>query len=112
MLEHICFVSLYTGIGYPASAGYFYLLEVFMKKKNRNASSKVHDYSKYASKWNGVTIPKGFRFHQYLLGERFSFTYSDIEPDCSGIENAFTKARTAAFSEIDSKYAGIIVPSP
>ena len=57
MLEHICFVSLYTGIGYPASAGYFYLLEVFMKKKNRNASSKVHDYSKYASKWNGVTIP-------------------------------------------------------
>ena len=54
-------------------------------------------------------LPKGFRFHQYLLGERFSFTYSDIEPDYSGIENAFAKARTAAFSEIDSKYAGIIV---
>ena len=53
-------------------------------------------------------LPKGFRFHQYLLGERFSFTYSDIEPDYSGIENAFAKARTAAFSEIDSKYAGII----
>ena len=53
-------------------------------------------------------LPKGFRFHQYLLGERFSFTYSDIEPDYSGIENAFSKARNAAFSEIDSKYAGII----
>ncbi len=53
-------------------------------------------------------LPKGFPFHQYLLGERFSFTHSDIEPDYSGIENAFAKARTAAFSEIDSKYAGII----
>ena len=53
-------------------------------------------------------LPKGFRFHQYLLGERFSFTFSDIEPDYSGIENAFSKARNAAFSEIDSKYAGII----
>lgn len=28
-----------------------------MKKKNRNPYSKVHDYSKYASKWNGVEIP-------------------------------------------------------
>ena len=28
-----------------------------MKKKNRNQHSKVHDYSKYASKWNGVEIP-------------------------------------------------------
>ena len=28
-----------------------------MKKKNRNPNSKVHDYSKYASKWNGVEIP-------------------------------------------------------
>ena len=28
-----------------------------MKKKNRNPHSKVHDYSKYASKWNGVEIP-------------------------------------------------------
>lgn len=53
-------------------------------------------------------LPKGFRFHQYLLGERFSFTYSDIEPDYSSVENAFTKARKATFAEIDSKYAGII----
>ncbi len=28
-----------------------------MKKKNRNPNSKLHDYSKYASKWNGVEIP-------------------------------------------------------
>ena len=28
-----------------------------MKKKNRNPNSKVHDYSKYASTWNGVEIP-------------------------------------------------------
>ena len=28
-----------------------------MKKKNRNPHSKVHDSSKYASKWNGVEIP-------------------------------------------------------
>lgn len=53
-------------------------------------------------------LPKGFRFHQYLLGERFSFTYLDIEPDYSGVENAFAKARNAVFADIDSKYAGII----
>ncbi|MGN0783728.1 MAG: hypothetical protein ACI4M0_05255 [Christensenellales bacterium] len=28
-----------------------------MKKKNRNACSRVHDYTKYASKWNGVEMP-------------------------------------------------------
>lgn len=53
-------------------------------------------------------LPKGFRFHQYLLGERFSFTYLDIEPDYSGVENAFAKARNAVFADIDSKYTGII----
>ena len=53
-------------------------------------------------------LPKGFLFRQYLLGERFSFTYLDIEPDYSGVENAFAKARNAVFADIDSKYAGII----
>lgn len=34
-----------------------------MKKKNRNPHPRVHDYSKYASKWNGVEIPSGDEIH-------------------------------------------------
>lgn len=53
-------------------------------------------------------LPKGFRFQQYSLGERFAFTISDIEPDYSKIENTFSKVKAAAFAEIESKYKGII----
>ena len=79
--------------------------EVHLRRYTKESMGLSPSKPEYDAEGN---LPKGFRFHQYLLGERFSFTYSDIEPDYSGIENAFSKARNAAFSEIDSKYAGII----
>lgn len=79
--------------------------EVHLRRYTKESMGLSPSKPEYDAEGN---LPKGFRFHQYLLGERFSFTYSDIEPDYSGIENTFNRARTAAFSEIDSKYAGII----
>ena len=79
--------------------------EVHLRRYTKESMGLSPSKPEYDAEGN---LPKGFRFHQYLLGERFAFTYSDIEPDYSGIENAFTKARNAAFAEIDSKYAGII----
>lgn len=79
--------------------------EVHLRRYTKESMGLSPSKPEYDAEGN---LPKGFRFHQYLLGERFSFTYSDIEPDYSEIENAFTKARTTSFSKIDSKYAGII----
>ena len=79
--------------------------EVHLRRYTKESMGLSPSKPEYDAEGN---LPKGFRFHQYLLGERFTFTYSDIEPDYSGVENAFTKARNSAFAEIDSKYAGII----
>ena len=79
--------------------------EVHLRRYTKDSMGLSPSKPEYDAEGN---LPKGFRFHQYLLGERFAFTYSDIEPDYSGVENAFTKARSSAFAEIDSKYAGII----
>lgn len=79
--------------------------EVHLRRYTKESMGLSLSKPEYDAEGN---LPKGFRFHQYLLGERFSFTFSDIEPKYSDIENAFSKAKGAAFSEIDSKYAGII----
>ena len=79
--------------------------EVHLRRYTKESMGLSPSKPEYDAEGN---LPKSFRFHQYLLGERFSFTYSDIEPNYSGIETAFSKAKIAAFSEIDRKYAGII----
>lgn len=53
-------------------------------------------------------IPKGYRFYQYLLGERYLFTYVDEEPDCSELEQQYEKAKKEKFAQIDGKYAAVI----
>ncbi|MCM1440890.1 MAG: AAA family ATPase, partial [Roseburia sp.] len=53
-------------------------------------------------------LPKGVRFFQYALGDRYLFAYADIEPDCSALEKKYEKDLAAAHEEIDSKYLGII----
>lgn len=54
-------------------------------------------------------IPKGFRFTQYLLGERYLLSHVDIEPDCSELERKFDMDCKAAFNEIDTRYSSIIL---
>ena len=53
-------------------------------------------------------IPKGYRFYQYLLGERYLFTYVDEEPDCSALEQQYEKAMKEKFAQIDVKHASVI----
>ena len=53
-------------------------------------------------------VPKGYRFEQYLLGERYLFTYIDEEPDCSALERECEKAIEEKCVQIDNKYASII----
>lgn len=45
----------------------------------------------------------------YLLGERYLFTYIDIEPDLSALDKKYEKDLTAKYGEIDGKYNGIIL---
>ncbi|MGN1061875.1 MAG: AAA domain-containing protein, partial [Candidatus Scatosoma sp.] len=45
----------------------------------------------------------------YLLGERYLFTYLDIEPDLIALEKKYEKELTAAYTAIDNKYNGIIL---
>lgn len=53
-------------------------------------------------------IPKGYRFYQYLLGERYLFTYVDEEPNCSALEQQYEKAKKEKFAQIDGRYAAVI----
>ena len=45
----------------------------------------------------------------YLLGERYLFTYVDIEPDLSALEKRYEKELASAYTAIDNKYKGIIL---
>ena len=45
----------------------------------------------------------------YLLGERYLFTYFDIEPDLSALEKRYEKELAVAHTAIDNKYNGIIL---
>lgn len=54
-------------------------------------------------------LPKGARFYQYSLGERYLFTYVDVEPDCIALERKCEKDVSSAHEQIDSKYLGIII---
>ena len=45
----------------------------------------------------------------YLLGERYLFTYIDIEPELSALDKNYEKDLTAKYGEIDSKYNSIIL---
>ena len=59
-------------------------------------------------KYNENLILKNSHVHSYLLGDRFVFTQTDIEPSYADIENGFKKARDKALDEISRKYEGII----
>lgn len=54
-------------------------------------------------------LPKGARFFQYSLGERYLFAYVDIEPDCIALKKRHEKNLASAYQEIDNKYIGIIM---
>lgn len=79
--------------------------EADLQRYTRDAMGLSASEPRYDENGN---LPKGYRFSQYILGERYLFAFTDIEPDCEAIENKFEKACKAADRDIDAKYAAII----
>lgn len=62
--------------------------------------------SSVAPKYDDMGNIKGLK--SYLLGERYLFTYVDVEPDLSALDKKFEKDYVSACAEIDSKYRSVI----
>ncbi len=79
--------------------------EVYLQRYTKDAMG----LSKFAPQYdeNG-NLPKGYRFNQYLLGERYLFASVDIEPDLTELEKRYEKAYEQENKKIDGKYASII----
>ena len=79
--------------------------EVWLNRYTKDAMGLSPTEPKYDK--NG-DLPKGIRFFQYSLGERYLFAHVDIEPDCSALERQCEKDIKSAYGAIENKYAGII----
>ncbi|MCR4661562.1 MAG: AAA family ATPase [Clostridia bacterium] len=79
--------------------------EVYLQRYTKEAMGLSKDAPRYDENGN---YQKGFRFNQYLLGERYLFATVDIEPDLMALDKQYEKNYSVACSTIDSKYAGII----
>lgn len=79
--------------------------EADLQRYTRDAMGLSASEPRYDENGN---LPKGYRFNQYVLGERYLFAFTDIEPDCEAFENKFEKACKTAEKGIDEKYAAII----
>lgn len=79
--------------------------EVWLNRYTKDSMGLSQMQPKYDE--NG-DLPKGARFSQYSLGERYLFTFSDIEPDCSELEKKYEKDLSSARQNMDNKYAAII----
>ena len=79
--------------------------EVYLQRYTKEAMGLSKFEPKYDENGN---LPKGFRFTQYLLGERYLFAPVDIEPNLTPLDKQFDKDYSAACSSIDNKYVSII----
>ena len=79
--------------------------EADLQRYTRDAMGLSASEPRYDENGN---LPKGYRFNQYVLGERYLFAFTDIEPDCEAIENKFEKACKATEKSIDEKYVAVI----
>ena len=79
--------------------------EVHLRRYTNEAMGLSSSQPNYDENGN---VPKGDRFEQYLLGERYLFTHIDEEPDCSALERECEKAIEEKCAQIDNKYASII----
>lgn len=73
--------------------------EVYLRRYSRDSMGLSEQEPHYI---NG-SLPKG-----YTLGERFQFTMTDLEPDCSDLEAQCKKDSVQAEKEIDAKYRSMI----
>lgn len=80
--------------------------EVNLQRYTKDAMGLSPNQPAYDENGN---VPKGYRFMQYLLGERYLLAHVDIEPDCSELERKFDKDCKSSFNEIDTRYTSIIM---
>ena len=74
--------------------------EVYLRRYSRDSMGLSEQEPHYS-------LPKGFKF-PYTLGERFQFTMTDLEPDCSDLEARRKKDSVQAEKEIDAEYRSMI----
>lgn len=79
--------------------------EVDLQRYTRDAMGLSAQEPRYDDNGN---LPKDYRFNQYVLGERYLFAFTDIEPDCEAIESRFEKDCKSAEKSVDDKYTAII----
>lgn len=78
--------------------------ESYLRRYTKDSMGLSEAEPHYDEKGN---LPKNFKF-PYTLGERFRFTYTDIEPDCHDLEREYGKKADLAVKEIESRYRSII----
>lgn len=78
--------------------------EAYLRRYTKDSMGLSEAEPHYDEKGN---LPKNFKF-PYTLGERFRFTYTDIEPDCHDLEREYGKKADRAVKEIEAKYQSII----
>ena len=79
--------------------------EADLQRYTKNAMGLSPTEPKFDDNGN---LPKGYKFNQYLLGERYLFTFADIEPDCEVIVSKYERSRKAAEKAIDDKFTAVI----
>lgn len=77
--------------------------EVYLRRYSRDSMGLSEQEPHYI---NG-SLPKGFKL-PYTLGERFQFTMTDLELDCSDLEAQCKKDSAQAEKEIDAEYRSMI----
>ena len=77
--------------------------EAHLQRYTKHTMGLSSQMPKYDEKGN----LRGLR--SYLLGERYLFSFVDVEPDCTVLEKEYQKGLDKALKEIDSRYAGIIL---
>ena len=78
--------------------------ESYLRRYTKDSMGLSEAEPHYDEKGN---LPKSFKF-PYTLGERFRFTYTDIEPDCHDLKREYGKKADLAVEEIESRYRSII----
>ena len=79
--------------------------EVYLQRYTKDSMGLSKFEPQYDENGN---LPKGYRFNQYLLGERYLFASVDIEPDLTELEKRYEKAYEQDSKKIEGKYASII----
>lgn len=78
--------------------------ESYLRRYSKESMGLSETEPYYGDKGN---YPKPFRI-PYILGERFRFTYADLEPDCRDLKQEYDNKAECAVKETEDKYRSFI----